>query len=140
MDRENLTAEDQASLGLARDWVKRHFGEGADAYYATVAGKLRILDSILSEPGTAMWEKSKWEYLGVTLGDALAQELSLEWVIAIDEFGRAPALNWPGTSLMCHPISMVSNRLEDGEDVDVDDLFALTAMRLTELAPTARLQ
>ena len=68
------------------------------------------------------------------MGDALAQELMLVWVTVDDEFGRSAALNWPGTSLICSPITMISKRVEAGEPVDVYALFQGVSERLREMA------
>ena len=40
-----------------------------------------------------------------------------------DEYGRDPALIFEGTSIVVFPLTMISKRIEKGEDIDVYDLF-----------------
>ena len=42
----------------------------------------------------------KLQCLGVALGDALVQELSMLWVTVEDEYGRDLAIELPGTSVL----------------------------------------
>ena len=127
----SLTREDHVNLESARDWVRGHFTESPLEKYEPLSGKLRVLEAILENNWIQPNETVKLQSLGVTLGDALAQELMLEWVIVDDEYGRTAALNWPGISIYSYPITMISNRIEDGETVDIHDLFrgACTLLR-----------
>ncbi len=67
--------------------------------------------------------------MGIVLGDAFVQEMKMEWVVVEDSYGRDPAVRMPGTSVIVFPLTMISKRIEAGEDVDVFDLFnGLAAM------------
>ena len=133
---EPLGPEDIVNLDAARSWVKGHFSEDQDEKYQPVEGKLRVMDTILQNGWVEASETWKLQSLGVAFGDALAQQLMLDWVVVDDEFGRSAALSWPGTSLICSPITMISKRIEDGEEIDVRDLFEKTCARLSELVFT----
>jgi hypothetical protein len=61
--------------------------------------------------------------MGIVLGDAFVQELGMEWVIVQDTYGRDPAVRLPRTSIIIFPLTMISKRIEKGEQVDVFDLF-----------------
>lgn len=108
-----LTPEDHANLESAREWVRDHFTEFPLEKYEPISGKLRVVQAILENKWVQPNETVKLHTLGVTLGDALAQELMLEWVMVDDEYGRTAALNWPGTSIYSYPITMISKRIED---------------------------
>lgn len=138
MDLKALTPEDEERLDQARAWVKGHFTEAGDEKYASLDGKLRVIDAILSQHWLTADQTAELQCLGVAFGDALAQKLMLEWVIVEDEYGRDPTVNWPGTTVLCHALTMISKRVEDGDDVDVYDLFEKTAERLRELAFSGR--
>lgn len=129
-----LEPSDKIYLDEARSWVKGHFTDNADDKYSPIDGKLRVLDTILRSKWVEPGETLKLQLLGVAFGDAIAQELMLEWVVVDDEYGRSPALNWPGTSLDIYPLTVISKRVEDGEDVDVYELFEGICNRLKELA------
>ena len=106
-----------------RVWVKEHFTDNADAKYAPLEGKLRLLDTIVREKWIEPNETWKLQALGIALGDAFAQKLGLEWVTVEDEYGRSPAVRYPNTSVIAFPLTMISKRIERGEDVDVREMF-----------------
>jgi Domain of unknown function (DUF3806) len=134
----DLLPEDLNNLERAREWVKGHFTELAEEKYAPIDGKLRVLDAVLNSKWVEPQETDKLQSLGVAFGDAIAQKLLMEWIVVEDEYGRSAALVWPGTSLICSPITMISKRIEDGEDVDVYALFDGICERLKELAFSGR--
>ena len=71
--------------------------------------------------------------LGVAFGDALAETVGLEWVtfsLGEDEW---PGLRLGETSLFIHPLTMISKRVEAGEDVDVIELFQGIAHQIEAL-------
>jgi hypothetical protein len=131
---EELGAEDLANLETARRWVRDHFVPEARHKYDELSEKLRLLQAILDAGWIDATETRKLQCLGITLGDALAQELGMEWVMVEDEMGRDPALRIPGTTVIAFPLTMISKRIEDGESIDVSDLFARVAERLREIA------
>jgi hypothetical protein len=135
-----LDPDDDTRLREAREWIMGHFTEKPEAKYASIEGKLRVVDAILANDWVDADETWKLQALGVAFGDALAQKLELEWVTVEDEYGKDPGLNWPGTTLLCHPLTMISKRIEDGEIVEVQHLFEQTVNRLTDLASSARYQ
>ena len=120
---EALNEEDRAFVAAKRKWVRDHYTENAEERYSTVKGKLTLLDTILKSNWIKPDETVKLQSLGITFGDALAQEVGLEWVFVEDEYGRDPALRLKGTSVLLFPMTMISKRIERGEDVDVYDLF-----------------
>lgn len=124
----------RVDLAAKRKWVADHYEPHAHHNYETVDGKLRLLTGILASGWIQTHEVVKWQSLGATFGDALAQELMLEWVTVEDEYGIAAALNWPGTSILCFPLTMLSKRLERGEEIDVRELFEGVCSMLKERA------
>jgi hypothetical protein len=133
-----LQSEDEAELDRSREWVKGHFADNAEEKYAPLEGKLRVLDAILKNGWIAPTETWKLQSLGVALGDAMSQALMLDWVIVDDEYGRSPALNWPGTTLYAFPQTMISKRVEAGEPVVVRELFDGICRQLQEDAFSGR--
>ena len=134
----DLLPSDRDNLDRARDWVKGHFTEAADEKYAPIDGKLRVIDTILSQGWVDQGETAKFQSLGVAFGDAIAQELMMDWIVVDDEYGRSAALRWPGTTVICSPITMISKRIEDGETVDVYKLFDGICASLREMAFSGR--
>ena len=120
---EDLPPELSAILQEQRDWVKGHYIENADEEYASIEGKLRLLDVIIKEKWIEPHETYKLQSLGATLGDAFAMDEDYKWLQVTDELGTDPALRYKQTSIVIFPRTMISKRIENGEDVDVYDLF-----------------
>jgi hypothetical protein len=137
-DPPRLLNEEKEWIAAARDWVKGHFTEQADEKYGSLEGKLRVINAILDNGWAQASDTWKLQSLGISLGDAIAQKLMLDWVTVDDEYGRCPALNWPGTSIFSFPLTMISKRIESGEPVDVQQLFDGVCAELTEMAFSGR--
>jgi hypothetical protein len=102
--------------------VVSHFED--PAAYESVSGKLRVIQAILDNGWIEKHETWKLQCLGVAFGDALVQEVSeLFWVAVDDEFGRDPALRWLQTSTLVFPLTAISKRVEDEIAVDVYEMF-----------------
>jgi hypothetical protein len=122
-----------------RDWVRGHFEAAAQHKYAILAEKLRLLQTILDAEWIERHETFKLQCLGITLGDALCQELRMEWVMVEDDHGRDPALRLPGTTVIVFPLTMISKRVERGEIPNVAILFRGVVQDVREMAPEYRL-
>jgi hypothetical protein len=131
---EPLEGDLAAHTEKQREWVRGHFIEEARGEYETIEGKLRLLDTIITSRWIKPDETWKLQSLGITFGDALAQMLNLEWVRVTDEYGVNPALRYPGTTILVHPLTAISKRIEDGDEVDARELFGLFCDRLEHLA------
>jgi hypothetical protein len=133
-----LRIEERERIEAARNWVKGHFSNNPDDRYALLEGKLSLIETILKNGWIGPAETSKLQALGIAFGDALAQKLMLDWVTVDDEYGSDPALNWPGTSLYSYPLTTISKRIEQGENVNVRKLFDATCTQLTNMAFSGR--
>jgi len=72
--------------------------------------------------------------LGIVFGLLLVEAVEgLDWVIVEDEIGRDPALCFSGTSLLVFPMTMLSKRVEEGEEVQVAALFVRICASLEDL-------
>ena len=133
-----LKSEEREWLDESRQWLKGHFTESSDEKYASIDGKLRLIATILEQGWIEQGETWKLQSLGIALGDALAQKLMLDWVTIDDEFGRQPALNWPGTSILAFPLTMISKRIEWGEVINVRDMFEQVVKSINEMGFSGR--
>jgi len=129
-----LQPEEEEWLDIARDWIKGHFSNDPDSAYSTIEGKLAVIRANLVQGWVGPSDTWKLQSLGIAMGDALAQDLMLDWVTVDDEYGRQPALNWPGTSILCFPLTMISQRVEEGERVDIDMMYEITRNQLNDIA------
>lgn len=120
---EPLTGAAADDVIAKRQWVRDHLEPDARHKYEILSEKLRLLDTILKNNWVEPRETLKLQCLGITFGDALAQELGLKWITVEDEYGRDPALVVEGTSIITFPLTAISKRVESGEVVDVYELF-----------------
>lgn len=125
---------DSARIEAQRTWVRDHYEPASRHQYDSLEGKLRLLDTILGAKWIKPSETFKLQCLGITLGDALVQELGMRWVSVEDEYGRDPAVRLPGTSIVIFPLTMISKRVERGETVDIYAMFSNVCSRVRELA------
>ncbi len=123
---------DIAEVEAKRDWVRNHFEPAARHQYETLEGKLRLLETILSNDWIDATETLKLQCLGITFGDALAQELGMTWVVVEDEYGRDPALTFADSTVLAFPLTSLSKRVERGEVVNVYELFSAARDALIE--------
>src|SRR5690242_16440705 len=120
---EPLTPDLADQVEEQRSWVRNHYDDSAKARYETIEGKIHLIETILQAGWIAPDETWKLQSLGITFGDALAQKLELQWVAVEDEYGRDPALQLGGTSILLFRLTAISKRIERGESVDVRQLF-----------------
>jgi hypothetical protein len=130
---EELSPEDSAKVEAQRKCVREHYPLESESKYQTLEGKLVLLDTILKNNWIKPNETVKLQCLGITFGDALVQNLGLKWVAVEDEYGRDPALIIEGTSIITFPLTSISKRIENGEDVDVYSLFESACSKINEL-------
>lgn len=71
--------------------------------------------------------------LGAVLGQVFAARTPLKWVVVEDEFGRDLALQYPNTTIIVFPMTMISKRVEDGRDVDVITIYQTVAAQVEKL-------
>jgi len=130
---EELSEIDIQRIEAQRKWVREHFSPESEFKYQSLDEKLLLLDTILRNKWIEPNETLKLQCLGITFGDALAQQLGLKWVMVEDEYGRDPALIIEGTSIKSFPLTLISKRIERGEDIDVFNLFKSACKTLEEL-------
>jgi hypothetical protein len=61
--------------------------------------------------------------MGVIMGDLLAAELGLRWVIYEDDLGRSRALQYKDMETVLFPITMISRRVEVGNRRPVAEIY-----------------
>ena len=120
-------------LESQRKWVRDHYEHNAIEIYNSLKGKIDLLDIIIKSNWVNKTEKYKLQCLGVTFGDALIQDIGFNWVEIEDEYGIDPAIKYKDTSLILFPLTMISKRIENGEVVDIHQLFEQLKLKVTEL-------
>lgn len=130
---EAFTADDLVRVERQRSWVRDHLEAGARQRYDTLDSKLRLLSTIIRSAWIARNEVQKLQCLDITFGDALVQQMGVEWVAVVERRGRVPALRDPQSGSMLYPRSAISQRLEQGQPVEVVDLFIAACDKIEEV-------
>ncbi len=129
-----LTEADQKRLRDQRAVVEHYLrNEDSKKKYKTVAGKVGIIRAILQADVFKRNQTYELQCLGIILGDALVQEMGMEWIMVEDEYGRDPAIRMPKTTIIVFPMTMILKRVERGDKVDVFELFNGVAAQVEEL-------
>jgi hypothetical protein len=122
---ERLTPADEDRLRQQRAVIERYLGDdSADhAKYATAPGKLGLLRAVLAAKVFNASQTYELQCMGVVLGDAFVQQCGWRWRMANDQHGRDPCVKVPDSSIVLFPLTMISKRVERGDEVDVFRLF-----------------
>ena len=84
---------------------------------------LGILQTLLDRRVVTADQTVELQAMGVVLGDLLAAELGMKWVIFEDKYGRSRALRLGSSDNFLFPITMISRRVEAGAQVDVTAVY-----------------
>ena len=92
-----------------------------------LAGGLKDLETLQQVVDSKAIERESTQILqalGLAFGKVFVSESSgYDWWIIEDEYGRDPAIRYKETTLMVFPQTMISKRVEDGEEIDVKELY-----------------
>jgi hypothetical protein len=120
---EELSLGQQFSMSSQRgeitDLVTRHLG------ITSLAGNLEdivIFQKLVDKEVIKLNDVKTWQALGIALGDLLANEFDLHWVVMEDEFGSSRALQWKDTLNFVFPVTLLSKRVQFGEAIVLDDI------------------
>ena len=108
-----------------------HLGRG---FTGQTARDLETLQLMLDQGVVGAEELRKLQALGVVMGDLLAEELDMHWVIYTDDTGRSRALQLGDSMNFLFPITMISRRAAAGIEVRVAEVYAKA---VAEMAPYA---
>lgn len=99
-------------------------GHTSDLYY---------LQKIVDKQLISKQDTYDLQALGVVLGDVMAKNLSLKWVVVEDRYGRNRALQFENSDNLFFPITMISRRVISGMEVDVRALYKETEQTVKAL-------
>ncbi len=93
--------------------------------------ELDYLQRLLDDRHVGDDDRELLQAMGIALGDLLADELDLRWVIYEDSRGRSRALQLDQTENFLFPVTMISRRREAGDRTPVAQIYhqAVEAMQ-----------
>ena len=85
---------------------------------------LAVIQAILDSGEIERDRTYELQCLGIAFGRVLVSASDgLDWAIVHDEYGSDPTLRYRDTSVCLNVLTAISKRVEDGQDVNVRELF-----------------
>jgi Domain of unknown function (DUF3806) len=110
---------DQQRAILA-DLVATNFGR---RFNGDKHNDLELLQRLLDQRLVRADQTRELQAMGVIMGDLLAVELGMHWVVYEDRIGRSRALRYRESDEYLFPITMISRRREAGNDTPVTVIY-----------------
>jgi len=131
-----LTPIDRDFMASQRDSIdvlgRRHFGQGVSGNKERDLDLLqRLLDGRLVRPEQTL----ELQAMGIVLGDLLAAEYGLTWVVYEDAEGRSRALRYRDSEVYLFPVTMISRRYEVESRRPVTEIYAAAEAELLPALP-----
>jgi hypothetical protein len=105
---------------LLEELTTRHFGR---TFNGTADNDLQLLQELLDRRLVRDDQTRELQAMGVVMGDLLAADLGLHWVVYEDEKGRSRALRDGNSDNYLFPITMISRRREAGNQTPVAEIY-----------------
>lgn len=115
LDRQYMDLQRQSLNEL----TLRHYGGRCCRNQTELNYLQRLLDDNLVRPD----QTRELQAMGVALGDLLAAELDMHWVVYEDIKGRSRALRLGETENYLFPVTMIARRHEGGDKTPVLDIY-----------------
>jgi hypothetical protein len=130
MTRKIEAPDDEETVWIAEQLVAagQLVERSGEASLSGSLGDLQGLQSAVNRLGHDPQAKADAFALGLAFGQVfLETNTGFDWWMVDDEYGRDVALRYRDSSLLVFPGTMFTNRLEDGEPIQVAVLFATLA-------------
>lgn len=130
-----LTSLDQQYMDRQRDSVDELARLNLGTSCCSDVEELPVLQRLLDEGVIGPEQRQELQAMGIVLGDILAAELDMDWVIYEDQLGRSRALRLGDTDNYLFPATMISRRREAGNTESVEDIFNGAFAAIAPLKP-----
>ena len=85
--------------------------------------ELALLQALLDKQLVRPDQVRELQAMGVIMGDLLAAELGMRWVLYEDNVGRSRALRYQESDTLLFPITMIARRREAGNKTSVVEIY-----------------
>lgn len=136
MEQAILAPDDEWVTYIAKMWL---LGSRISQYILgeEMDGSLSDLDrlqQIIDSHEVLATNCQELQSLGIVLGKVFVNEIpGYDWWVVEDEHGKDACVRYKETSLLIFPQTMISKRVEDGEEINVQELFAGLRERLESI-------
>ncbi len=138
---EDLTYLDRQFMEQQRaqleDLCRREFGRG---FSGQRDDDLALLQQLLDKRLVRGDQTQELQAMGLVMGDLLAKDLDMHWVVYEDQLGRSRALRYKDSDNYLFPMTMISRRREVGNDTSVADIYKKAYDIIAPLRPAVPFQ
>jgi hypothetical protein len=125
-DRNRISAQAAAVLGMLRS----RYG---DAQLCHTEDDLRWLQRLQDDGELRAAQEQELEAVGIVFGEVLAARTSLRWITVEWQGERALGLQYPNTTVIVFPNTMIAKRVNRGERVEFESLFRSTVAQVEQM-------
>ena len=122
---------------LLGDLSARHFGR---QFNGNRDNDLALLQRLLDEGLVTNDQTLELQAMGIIMGDLLAADLDLDWVIYEDKYGRSRALRYRQTDNYLFPVTMIARRREANNLTPVNEIYNKAHATMTAALPALPFQ
>ncbi len=116
VDKQYMQQQREELDALAR----RHLGQ---RFTGSTEEDLALLQSLLDRKLVRPDQTRQLQGMGIILGDLLANDLDMHWIVYEDPAGRSRALRYRESDNYLFPVTMISRRREAGSDTPVKTIY-----------------
>ncbi len=116
LDRQYMSQQRDAVMELTATHLGRRLNGDTD-------NDLELLQMLLDRDVVKPHMTRELQAMGIVLGDLLAKDLGMEWVVYEDPVGRNRALRYADSDNFLFPATMIARRQEGGSDTAVADIY-----------------
>ncbi|MFT4768353.1 MAG: hypothetical protein ACI8RN_001488 [Glaciecola sp.] len=127
LDRQYMDLQRQS----LNDMTLRYYGSRCCRSQTELDYLQRLLDDAHVRPD----QTRELQAMGVALGDLLATELDMHWVVYEDIRGRSRALRLGETENYLFPVTMIARRHEGGDKTPVQEIYRLAYEAIETVRP-----
>ena len=126
MDQVIIAPDEEWITYIAKMWsLGSHISEEITGQ--KMDGSMQDLDriqAIVASGQVQIENTQELQSLGIVFGKVFVNETQdYDWWVVEDDYGKDACVRYKETSLLIFPQTMLSKRIEDGEAVDVSELF-----------------
>jgi hypothetical protein len=125
-DRNRLAAHSAAVLKMLRT----RYG---NVHLRRTEDDLQLLQRLHDDGGLDATQGRELEAIGIVFGDVLAARTSLDWITVEWKGKRDLGLQYPDTTIIVFPGSMIAKRINRGEQLEFEPLFRATVAQVEEM-------
>ena len=122
----------ERQMDLLEELGRNNFGRGLSG---DKDRDLALMQRLLDQSLVRASQTAELQAMGMVMGNHLAEEFDLHWVIYEDHLGRSRALRYRDSDAYVFPMTLVSRRVEGGNRVELQKLYDKAAQNVVELRP-----